>query len=192
MQRQLNVRISDVQVEALDEAVASGRFPSRAAALRTALDLLLGHEPQAPVEPGVPAAEALPDERAGAAGGGEAGEGEAQGAGESAGVARGGEPAEVVRVVPPGARWLPERFLPTPAEHPALVLARRAAVPLISSVAGALLATLVRSGGTRRGVERSPRRRADAEAAAAAARGTLDLLIVRGRDQAIGVGIRRP
>jgi Arc/MetJ-type ribon-helix-helix transcriptional regulator len=44
MTKQIPLRISERDLSALDSVVASGRFPSRSAALRAGLDLLLREE----------------------------------------------------------------------------------------------------------------------------------------------------
>ena len=50
MSQQIAIRIPEADIAALDEAVAGGRFPSRAAALREALRLLLREERRREVE----------------------------------------------------------------------------------------------------------------------------------------------
>ena len=50
MSLQIAVRLSDRDTAALDSAVARGRFPSRAAALRRGLDLVLREEREREIE----------------------------------------------------------------------------------------------------------------------------------------------
>jgi Arc/MetJ-type ribon-helix-helix transcriptional regulator len=50
MSTQLAVRLSDEDLAALDKAIASGRFPSRAAAVREGLSRLLGEEREREIE----------------------------------------------------------------------------------------------------------------------------------------------
>jgi len=167
MPKQLNVRVSDLQFSALDDAVASGRFPSRAAALRRALELLLSDQPEA-----APATdEAAPEE---------ATEGESASAAESAESEAVHAPATVAAhpalVEQRVWTWAQERRLPVAVERPALALARRAAVPVLSGATGALLATVVRGAAARRGqARRSVRPSGDG------ARGALQLFVVTRR-----------
>jgi len=168
MPKQLNVRISDPLFSALDDAVASGRFTSRAAALRSALELLLTDEPEAQ-EVAVTDAESAPDEVVEAV--------EAAQDREEGETPDGPDADEVAARVPvtlsgPEAddeegvqqavaahpalveqrvwSWAQERHLPVVAPRPALAFARRAVIPVLSGAAGALLATVVRGGVARR------------------------------------------
>jgi Arc/MetJ-type ribon-helix-helix transcriptional regulator len=50
MSQQIAIRLPDDDVSALDEAIARGRFPSRAAALREGLDRLLREEREREIE----------------------------------------------------------------------------------------------------------------------------------------------
>lgn len=50
MSTQLAVRLSDEDVAALDKAIAAGRFPNRAAAVREGLSRLLGEEREREIE----------------------------------------------------------------------------------------------------------------------------------------------
>jgi Arc/MetJ-type ribon-helix-helix transcriptional regulator len=50
MSQQIAIRIPDHDLSALDEAIADGRFPSRAAALREALTRLLRDERRRAIE----------------------------------------------------------------------------------------------------------------------------------------------
>lgn len=181
MPKQLNVRVSDLQFSALDEAVAGGRFPSRAAALRHALELLLT-EPE-PEEITVTDAESAPDEVAEAVdaaqeraeGGGpdgpdaddvaarvpqttstpEAGDAHAGDAEADDGVTK-AVAAHPALIEQRAWDWAQERRLPALAEQPALRFARRAAVPVLSGAAGALLATVLRGIAARREGPRGP------------------------------------
>lgn len=168
MPKQLNVRISDLQFSALDDAVASGRFPSRAAALRSAIELLLTDEPAAEAEP---ADVASGSEAAVVAALAEVAEvAEAEGEVPAAVAAH---PALVEQRV---WTWAQERHLPAPLERPALALARRAAIPVLSGAAGALLATVVRGAAARREQVRSATR-----GTGDGLRGTLHLFVVSRR-----------
>lgn len=171
MPKQLNVRISDLQFSALDDAVASGRFPSRAAALRSAIELLLTDEPAAEAEP-ADAASGSGSEAAVVAALAEVAEvAEAEG---EVPLAVAAHPALVEQRV---WTWAQERHLPAaPLERPALALARRAVIPVLSGAAGALLATVVRGGAVRR-----ERDRGAVRAASDGPRGTLHLFVVNRR-----------
>ena len=50
MSQQIAVRIPDDELSALDTAIARGRFPNRAAAVRKGLELLLREERESEIE----------------------------------------------------------------------------------------------------------------------------------------------
>jgi Arc/MetJ-type ribon-helix-helix transcriptional regulator len=171
MSKQLAVRVSEQQVAALDEAVASGRYASRAEALRAALEVVLAEDPGAVAPEADAAAEAdavAPEPRAA----GEAG-------------AAGALHAEVV-LAEPGWAAGPRRALVRAGEPPAAAAARKAAPALLGTAAGALASALLRAATARRGVTGGVR-----PLPIGRDRGVLDVVVVQRLDNALGVAIRR-